>query len=228
MALFSRRTKRRSRRALRRAHTKELKARAKAEHKFEEKARRKQAKLDAKAAKKLTERDGRPSRRERRATRASDQAVSRTATKKAGGGKARDTNAAATARSYLAVARVVAPVLAPFAYRAAAAARGQLDAARARKIGVGVEQLADFSGYGAALSAQIAGLEPALHELVRGSADADTTAFHDRTVARLAELSTAVHAAERMPTARRKAAHRSVAQELDQIDAQLLSRLGVR
>jgi len=227
MALFSGRTKRRSRRALRRAHTKELKARAKAERKFEETARRKQAKLDARAAKK-SERDGSPSRRERRAMRAADQDVSRPATKKAGGGKARDTNAAATARSYLAVARVVAPVLAPFAYRAAAAARGQLDAVRARKIGVGVEQLANFSGYGAALSAQIAGLEPALHELVRGNADADTTAFHDRTVARLAELSTAVHAAERMPTARRKAAHRSVAQELDQIDAQLLSRLGVR
>ena len=52
--------------------------------------------------------------------------------------------------------------------------------------------------------------------------------FRTETRSRLAELTTAVHAAERMPTPRRKAAHAAVGEDLDRIDADLLRRLGVR
>jgi len=210
MALFSRRIKGTSRRALRKDRTKELKARAKAERKFLEKSRRKAAKEQAKAERKAP------------APRTVTAAPTGKAAKKA------EHRGAAKVGTYLSIARVVGPVVAPFAYRAASAVRGQVDGARARKIGVGVEQLSEFTGHGAALSAQIAGLEPALDELVRVRSDAESAAFRERTVARLAELSTAVHAAERMPTARRKAAHRSVAADLDRMDAELLGRLGVQ
>ncbi len=211
MALFSRRIKGTSRRALRKARTKELKARAKAERKFLVKSRRKAAKQQAKAERKAP----------------APRTVTADPTGKAAK-KAEHRGGAAKVGTYLSIARVVGPVVAPFAYRAASAVRGQVDGARARKIGVGVEQLSEFTGHGAALSAQIAGLEPALDELVRVRSDAESAAFRERTVARLAELSTAVHAAERMPTARRKAAHRSVAVDLDRMDAELLERLGVR
>ncbi|MGZ4556949.1 MAG: DUF6474 family protein, partial [Mycobacteriaceae bacterium] len=93
--------------------------------------------------------------------------------------------------------------------------------------------LGEFTGHGAALSARIAGLEQALDELLDStSGDSESQAaaaeYRDSTRDRLTELATAVHAAERMPTARRKAAHRAVAADLDAIDGQLLSRLGVR
>lgn len=218
MALLKRRTERTSRRAVRRTHTRTLKARAQAERKFQETAAKKAAKVQAKADK---------------AAAKADKAAAKTAgkrTRKKAGTEATSTrgSAAATARSYLLVARVVAPVLAPFAYRAAASLRGRLDATRARRIGVAVEQLGEFSGHGAALSARIAGLEPALAEMTRTQVNADSAAFRESTVARLAELSTAVHASERMPTPRRKAAHRAIGDDLDRIDAEVLHRLGVR
>ena len=120
------------------------------------------------------------------------------------------------------------PVLAPFAYRAATAVRGHIDASRARRIGVGIEQLGEFSGHGAALSARIAGLEPALAQMEPTHLAPADVEFRLATTARLAELSTAVHAAERMPTPRRKGAHRSIGADLDRIDAELLRKLGVR
>jgi hypothetical protein len=40
-------------------------------------------------------------------------------------------------------------------------------------------------------------------------------------------LATAVRAAERMPSARRRPAHRAVAADLDQLEADLLRHLGV-
>lgn len=228
MALLKRRTERTSRRAVRRTHTRTLKARAQAERKFQETAAKKAAKVQAKADKAAAKADkaaaktaGKRTRKKAGTEATHAESTSTKATSTRG-------SAAATARSYLLVARVVAPVLAPFAYRAAASLRGRLDATRARRIGVAVEQLGEFSGHGAALSARIAGLEPALAEMTRTQVNADSAAFRESTVARLAELSTAVHASERMPTPRRKAAHRAIGDDLDRIDAEVLHRLGVR
>jgi hypothetical protein len=226
MAMFGTRTRRTSRRALRKAHTKTLRAQAAAEKKFHAKAGRKSDKLADRAAKKAS--SGARSVRAKATTAAAE--LSTKAQKKARKAelKAKRKDATATARSYLGVTKVLAPVLAPFAYKAATAIRGQVDARRAQSIGIGVEQLGEFSGHGAALSARIAGLEPALAQMEPTHLAPGDVEFRETTTARLAELSTAVHAAERMPTPRRKAAHRSVAVDLDRIDAELLQKLGVR
>lgn len=233
MALFSKRSPRTSRRALRRAHTRTLKARAHAERAFDRSAAKKAAKARSKAdktaAKLARKTKATPSDVVVPTAVVSEQVATRRAARKGRKDAPRRTRTgAATARNYLAAAQVLAPVLAPFAYRATASLRGQLDAARARRMGVAVEQLGAFSGHGATLSARIAGLEPALEEMTRTHIDSESTAFRENTIARLAELSTAVHAAERMPTSRRRSAHRAIATDLDRVDADVLRRLGVR
>ena len=57
--------------------------------------------------------------------------------------------------------------------------------------------------------------------------DAETTAFVAAVSERLSDLAAAVAAAENMPSARRKAAHAAIAEQLDGIDADLMARLGV-
>jgi hypothetical protein len=131
-----------------------------------------------------------------------------------------------SAKNLLRVAKVLAPtvlpVVTPYLVRAASAARDGVDQYRARRLGVDVADLAEFSGRGGALHARLAGAEASLAELP--AADAE---FVTRTRGTLAKLAAAVRVAERMPTARRKAAHRSVAALLDPIERELLRRLGV-
>jgi hypothetical protein len=136
------------------------------------------------------------------------------------------------AKKVIGVAKVVAPVLAPFALQAVSAARERYDRMRARRLGVPVDQLGTFTGRGAALHARIAGDSDALRDLRAQSAtseEADLAAeqYAERTAARLAQLTSAVRAAERMPTQRRKSAHRAVNAELGQIEEDLLTRFGV-
>ncbi|MFC3450460.1 MULTISPECIES: DUF6474 family protein [Amycolatopsis] len=136
------------------------------------------------------------------------------------------------AKNAVAVAKVlgpaVLPVIAPYAVRAAGAARELYDRYQAKKLGVAVDQLGEFSGRGAALHARIAGLTQGLAELKRSAkaTDADA-AFAKDTQGTLEQLSATVRASERMPAARRKAAHRAVAGELDQLEGKLLHRLGI-
>ncbi|MCO1581412.1 DUF6474 family protein [Crossiella sp. SN42] len=132
----------------------------------------------------------------------------------------------ARAKHLLGIGKVVLPLLAPFAIKAAAAARDGYDRMRARKLGVPVEHLATYSGRGGALHARIAGLANAVAEL-RVNANDEVTAFAKDSEARLVELAAVVRAAERMPAPRRKTAHRSVATELDRIESHLLHHLGV-
>ena len=136
------------------------------------------------------------------------------------------------AKNALAVAKIVAPavipVVAPYVLRALGEARDRYDRGRARRLGVPVEELARFSGRGGSLHARISGAAEAIIEL-RDRADAtqDDRAFADRGETTLRQLAAAVRAAERMPTARRKAAHRAAATELDQLEGRLLQRLGI-
>jgi hypothetical protein len=257
MGLFSKRQKRQSRRALRRAHTKALKAQAQAERKFAGKNAKKAEKAARKAARKgkagaSTAASGISAGTSALASSAAaapaavlDKKAQRSAAKDAKKAAAEARKAAerkqlspAKVRRYLAVGRVVVPVLSPLLYRGATQLRGALDERRARTLGVDVENLAEFTGHGARLSARIHGLETSLAELDRGNVGAAGTEaaalasrdreFEQATTARLTELTTAVHAAERMPTARRRAAHTAIGTELDRIDAELLRRLGVR
>src|SRR5690349_14266228 len=114
------------------------------------------------------------------------------------------------AKNAVAVAKVigpaVAPVLLPFIAKAAATMRSMRDTRRAQRLGVPVNDLAKFTGRGAALHARIAGLTQELTEL----RDPDPE-FADESLNALVQLTAAVRAAERMPAPRRKAVHRAVA-----------------
>ncbi|GAA1967189.1 DUF6474 family protein [Amycolatopsis minnesotensis] len=136
------------------------------------------------------------------------------------------------ARNAIAVAKVVGPavipVLAPFAVRAAGAAREAYDRYQARKLGISVDELGEYSGRGAGLHARIAGLAEGFVDLHKSEKAGDEDKkFAARGRGTLEQLTATVRAAERMPGTRRKAAHRAVSAELDQLETQLLHRLGV-
>ncbi|PXY34865.1 hypothetical protein DI005_16940 [Prauserella sp. PE36] len=136
------------------------------------------------------------------------------------------------AKNAVRVAKVIipaaVPVVAPLAVRAAGAARDAYDRYQARRMGISVEQLSEYTGRGGALLARIAGAADGLTELRRSPkvTDDDLT-FAERGQSTLEQLAASVRAAERMPAARRKAAHRAVAAELEHIESQLLHRLGI-
>lgn len=136
------------------------------------------------------------------------------------------------AKNALAVAKIVGPavipVVAPIALRAAAEVRDRIDRMRARRLGVSVGELPKYSGRGGALHARITGAAEAVDELHerKGATDEDRR-FAAGAETRLRQLTAAVRAAERMPTDRRRAAHKAVAAELDDLERQLLARLGL-
>ncbi|WP_414635991.1 DUF6474 family protein [Amycolatopsis sp.] len=136
------------------------------------------------------------------------------------------------ARNAVAVAKIVvpavAPVLAPIAVKAAGALREAYDRFQARKLGVPVEALSEYTGRGAGLLARIAGVSDALAELRKSArATAEDGEFVTEAQATLEQLTAAVRAAERMPAGRRKAAHQAVAAELERLESQVLHRLGI-
>lgn len=138
----------------------------------------------------------------------------------------------AKAKNAVAVAKVIGPaivpVVAPFVVQAAGAVRERMDRRRARRLGVAVDDLGKYTGRGGALHARITGAAEAIAELRdRPNASAADTRFADESEGTLRQLTAAVRAAERMPAARRKAAHRAVATELDGLEERLLHRLGV-
>ncbi|WP_424183676.1 DUF6474 family protein [Actinokineospora sp. G85] len=138
----------------------------------------------------------------------------------------------ANAKRALALVKVlgpaVVPVVAPFVMQGAAAARERLDRRRARRLGVAVDDLGQYTGRGGALHARISGAAVGISE-VRTKAETTPAdiALADESESTLRKLAAAVRAAERMPAARRKAAHRAVSRELDRIEEQLLATLGV-
>jgi len=131
-----------------------------------------------------------------------------------------------SAKNLVGVAKVlgpaVLPVVTPYLVRAAAVARDGVDRVRARRLGVDVARLAEFSGRGGALHARIVGVSDSLAEM-----PATEREFVEKSQGTLGKLAVAVRAVERMPTARRKAAYGAVARELDPIERELLRRLGV-
>ncbi len=201
------------------------------------------ARLDAQAAKKQF----RKSRRQERALankarKAQDKSEKRAAKVAAETNKANlqiaQLNAQAAAdgtllntkrvKRYLSVAKVVSPVLVPVAYRAATAAREQLDNFQANRSGLAAADVARYDGYGARLSARIDRTETSLTTLTETNPDAETAAFADAMRGRLTNLREAVQSSETMPAPRRRAAHQAIGRELAAIDADLLARRGVR
>jgi hypothetical protein len=131
-------------------------------------------------------------------------------------------------RRLLTVSRLLAPIIVPLFYRVAIAARGLVDQRRADQLGVPLAQLGRFSGHGGQLSARIAGAERSLRTVQDNKPkDAETRQFVTAISERLADLAAAVTAAENMPPTRRRGAHAAISRQLDEIDADLMARLGV-
>ncbi|WP_405159670.1 DUF6474 family protein [Nocardia sp. NBC_01499] len=212
MGLFTKRKRRPSRRA----EAKALKHKAGLE-----------AKLVARNDRKARRAEGRTQRKVAKAQISALQAEEKASLKLAAKAE-RELFSASQMRKYLGVARVLIPVLAPLAYRAATFLRAQLDTRKAQQLGIGVEQLGDFSGHGAKLQARIANTEAALGKVGAQSGKGDTQKFVATTQARLDSLAAAVQTAEQMPAPRRRAVHTSIAQELSGVEADVLAQLGVR
>ncbi|AGF73663.1 DUF6474 family protein [Corynebacterium halotolerans] len=119
-------------------------------------------------------------------------------------------------------ARVALPIVLPLVYRGVTAGREQLIAARARKLGVTPDQLAEFAGHGAPLKARIQGVRDNLEDtsLMPG--------FVRDVNDRLDELSAAVDNAEYMTPEQRRRAHDSVSRDIDQVTQQIQERLRQR
>lgn len=218
MGLF--RKKRGSRRAQRKAEAAALKHKAGLEAKLGARNIRKRDKAAAKAERKATKAGV-------KSQRASHKNELQIAQEQRAAIEAGRFNAKKVGR-YLGVARVVAPVVIPVAYRGATMLRAQLDQRRAQKLGVSVDQLGQFSGTGAKLSARIAGAERTLTKLaLEKPRDAEVAKFVSTMKQRLAELAAAVDAAESMSVERRRGAHGAISRELDGIEADILAYLGV-
>ncbi|SIS21460.1 DUF6474 family protein [Williamsia sterculiae] len=217
-------TGRKARKAQLKAEAKAIKARAKLEAKLGDKTHRKALKDDRKQELKLAKQGAKIQEKQDKAR----VKVAEENAKAAADGKALST---ARVKRYLQVAKLVAPVLAPLAYRGATLTRAQLTAFQANRAGVPIEEYGKFSGHGAALSARIAAAQRSLDRLVADQKDAaagaEAKVFAQTMRTRLQELSDAVQTAEHMPSARRKGAHRAIERELGGIDADLLARSGV-
>ena len=138
-----------------------------------------------------------------------------------------------TVKRYLGIARIVVPVVMPLIYQGVGALRAQLDETKARRLGVAPDELAEFSGRGAALYARIHNLALSVRELQsrRSTVDrgepADVRAFAADAEERLSDLEAAVRAAEQMPSSRRRSAHEAAGRELDRLEAAVLEQWGL-
>ncbi|OHU89881.1 DUF6474 family protein [Mycobacterium talmoniae] len=216
MGLFKRKS-----RATRRAEARALKARAKLEAKLA-------AKNEARRHKAAQRAETKALKAQLKAQRDSDRAALKVAEHQLKTAREGKVLSPTRIRRVLTVSRLLAPIVVPVVYRAAMAARGLLDERRADRLGVPLAQIGQFSGHGARLSARIAGAEKTL-QLVQNKnpKDAETKQFAAAITERLTDLSAAVTAAENMPSARRRAAHAAIAEQLDGIDADLMARLGL-
>jgi hypothetical protein len=137
---------------------------------------------------------------------------------------------ASRAKRLIGVSKAVAPLLAPYALAAAGVLRARWDSYRAARLGVHPSQLSAYAGPGGALHARLSRVAEALSELESGAGAGSTETartFAVETRPRLADLAVAVRAAEQMPTARRRTAYRAIGGELDRIETDLLTHLGI-
>ncbi len=217
MGLF----RRRKSRATRKAEARAIKAKAKLEAKLSAKNEARRFKAEQKA-------QARALNAQLKAQRDSDRAALKVAETELKAVREGKLLSPTKIRRALTVSRLLAPVVVPLAYRASIAARGMIDERRADRLGVPLSQLGQFSGHGAHLSARVAGAEQSLRMLSeKKPKDSETKQFVAAITQRLNDLAAAVTAAENMPSARRRAAHASIAEQLDGIDADLMARLGV-
>jgi hypothetical protein len=217
MGLF----RKRKSRAMRRAEARAIKARAKLEAKLS-------AKNEARRFKAAHRAEAKALKAQLKAQRDSDRAALKVAETKLKAAREGKLLSPTRIRRMLTVSRLLAPIVVPVVYRAAIAARGLIDQRRADQLGVPLAQIGQFSGHGARLSARIAGAEQSLRAVQeKKPKDAETKQFVAAISERLTDLSAAITAAENMPAPRRRAAHAAISKQLDEIDADLMARLGL-
>jgi hypothetical protein len=217
MGLFGKRKTR----ATRRAEARAIKARAKLEAKLS-------AKNEVRRFKAAQRAETKALREQLKAQRNSDQTALKVAETKLKAAREGKLLSPTRIRRLLTVSRLLAPIVVPLAYRIAMAARGLIDQRRADQLGVPLAQIGQFSGHGGRFSARIGGAEQSLRTVQANKPkDAETQQFVAAISARLADLAAAVTAAENMPAARRRGAHAAVSRQLDEIDADLMARLGL-
>jgi hypothetical protein len=211
----------RKNRATRRAEARAIKARAKLEAKLS-------AKNEARRFKTAHRADAKALKAQLKAQRDSDRVALKVAETKLKAAREGKLLSPTRIRRMLTVSRLLAPIVVPVAYRAAMAARGLIEQRRADQLGVPLAQIGQFSGHGARLSARIAGAEQSLRAVQeKKPKDAETKQFVAAISERLTDLSAAITAAENMPAARRRAAHAAISKQLNEIDADLMARLGL-
>ena len=217
MGLF----RKRKSRATRRAEARAIKTRAKLEARLAAKNEARRIKDDRRAAEKVL-------RAQVKSQRDSDRASLKVAEAELKAAREGKLLSPTRIRRVLTVSRLLAPVLTPLIYRAAISARAVIDQRRADQLGIPLAQIGQFSGYGAQLSARIAGAEKSLRMVQdKKPKDSETKQFVSAIAERLTDLSTAVTTAENMPAARRRAAHAAISSQLDGIEADLMARLGL-
>lgn len=217
MGLF----RKRKSRAMRRAEARAIKARAKLEAKLA-------AKNEARRLKSAQRAETKALKAQLKAQRDSDRSTVKAAEAQLKAAREGKLFSPSRIRRVLTVSRLLAPVIVPLVYRGATAVRGLLDQRRADQLGVPLAQVGQFSGHGAQLSARVAGAEQSLRTVQENRPkDAETKQFVAAISERLRDLAAAVTAAENMPATRRRAAHAAIAKQLDEIDADLMARLGL-
>jgi hypothetical protein len=129
-------------------------------------------------------------------------------------------------RRMLATARIIGPLVAPFALQAATASRGWWDERRARQLGVSTVEVAAYRGPTGPTEARLAGLAHTVQDLQRRrGGDLQVVRFAELTNNRLADLTIATRAAASMPSGRRRPTLTAVGRDLDRIDADLMTFL---
>ena len=217
MGLF----RKRKSRATRRAEARAIKARAKLEARLAAKNDARRLKVDRRAAEKAL-------KAQVKSQRDSDKTALKVAEAELKAAREGKLLSPTRIRRVLTVSRLLAPILTPVIYRGAMAARAVIDQRRADQLGIPLAQIGQFSGQGAQLSARMAGSEKSVRMVLeKKPKDAETKQFVAAITERLADLSAAITAAEKMPTARRRAAHGAISSQLDGIEADLMARLGL-
>lgn len=193
------------------AALKAAQARAVAEVKYQAKHQLHLEKLLAAQQRKLAKQE----HKAQKATRKHETKMAKTALEKAKAGRF---NATRVLR-YSAALKALAPLALPIIYRGIVAFQEQSMQNRAKRLGITVDELASFSGHGSELKATIAGMRKMLEQF------SVTDGFKIDVQDRLTELEKAVSNAEFMTPEQRKRAHHSIANDLDQLNREILAKI---
>lgn len=230
-SMGSKRAQRKADTKIRKAEEKVIRTRAKVQAEAESRESRKAAKRQLKDEHKYSKRSHRQDRKTIKATgkvqRKTAAAEAKTIAEQAKAEAAAAFFTPAKMKRYLTVARMVAPVVAPIAYRAAINARSQVTAVQAHRAGVPPSLLTQYGGPSATLRARIAACQETAGQVGALEQSAEGRDFVATMNSRLDNLKVAADAADTMPPQQRKNAQRAIDNELTAIDNDLLARLNV-